>query len=146
MRVHLFGAVVLLLSLTFAAAAQERMRLTRYVYGYKYTFKVFDEDLHKTPSWNPMTEEVPVSPRQAIDVAKVSIARFLPRYDEKWVLDRIELSQLLKDKWVYEIEFRNEELFESQAGPDYAFSIFVKMDGTVVEPDVVPNDGKARVY
>ena len=146
MKVRFVGAGVLLVLLSFAAAAQERMRLTRYVYGYKYTFKVFDEDLQKTPSWNPTAEDVPIPPRKAVDVAKVNIARLLPRFDEKWVLDRIELNQLLKDKWVYEVEFRNDELFQSQTGPDYAFSIFVKMDGTVVEPDVVPNDGKVRIY
>jgi hypothetical protein len=145
MKVRLVGAAVLLLSLSFAAAAQERIRLTRYVYDYKYTFTVFDEDLHKTPSWNPMTEEVPVSPRQAVAVAKVSIGDSSRATMKNGFLiaSREPTDQR---KWVYEIEFRNDELFASQGGPDYAFSIFVKMDGTVVEADVVPNDGKARVY
>jgi hypothetical protein len=53
---------------------------------------------------------------------------------------------LLRNRWICEVEFRNDELMNSGAGPDFYFSIFVKMDGTIVEPEVEPNDGKSRIY
>ncbi|MGH9970880.1 MAG: hypothetical protein ACREBG_24235 [Pyrinomonadaceae bacterium] len=137
-------AVALLLMLSATAIGQERMRFTRYVYGYKYTFKVFDEDLQKLPSWNPEAEDVPISVRKAIDIGKINLERLIPQDHEKWVLNTITLSRIGKDNWLYEIEFQNDELLGS--GPDWTFAIFVKMDGTIVEPEVVPNDGKARVY
>jgi hypothetical protein len=96
------------------------------------------------PSWNAETNETPVSPRKAVEIGRINLVRLLPKDADKWFLLNVTLSRLNKDKWIYEVEFSNEELIPSDR--DWCFSIFVKMDGTIVEPEVVPNDGKIRVY
>ena len=67
----------------------------------------------------------------------------MPKTTEKWCLDGVNLSRMGKDRWIYEIEFLAEEIREDS---DFSFTIFVKMDGTIVEPEIVPDDGKSRVY
>lgn len=144
LRLVISGVALLLLA-SAVTVSQERMRLTRYVY--KYTVKIFDEDIEKMPSWNPETEEAPLSPRKAIEVARENISRFILQDSEKWVLENVSLSQVGSpgsDRWLYQAEFTNNHLLGTEL--DYGFSIFVKMDGTVVEPEVVPNDGTVRVY
>ena len=137
-------AITLLLITSATTLGQERLRLTRYIYGHKYTIKVFDEDFDKMLSWNPETEEAPLSVRMAIEVSQRNLARFISKDTEKWVLDKVTLSQPCKTKWLYEVEFLNLDLLGSEM--DMAFTIFVRMDGTIVEPEIVPNDGKLRVY
>ena len=137
-------AITLLLITSATTLGQERLRLTRYIYGQKYTIKVFDEDFETMLSWNPETEEAPLSVRMAIEVSQRNLARFISKDTEKWVLDKVTLSQPCKTKWLYEVEFLNLDLLGSEM--DMAFTIFVRMDGTIVEPEIVPNDGKLRVY
>jgi hypothetical protein len=142
-RLVVFTFLLLLLT-SVPVLSQERMHLTRYLYGYRYTTKVSDTDLEKMPSWNPETEEAPVSARKAVEVARISLKRLLPQETEKWDLLNVNLSPLTKNKWIYEIEFKNDDLVPSDR--DFCFSIFVKMDVTIVEPEIVPNDGKLRIY
>ena len=140
-------AVTLLLLAPASTLCQERLRLTKYIYGQKYTVKVLDEDIEEMPSWNPEAEEVPLSLRKAVEVARKNLPRFLPKDAEKWALDTISLTQVGKpgsNKWLYQVDFTNFGLLGSNM--DFMFSIYVKMDGTIVEPQVVPDDGKVRVY
>jgi hypothetical protein len=136
-------SVALLLLASAPAFSQEWMRLTRYRDGYRYTFKLTEEEIQKLPSWNPETEDVPLSARKAVEIAQSNLQRLMPKTTEKWCLDGVNLSRMGKDRWIYEIEFLAEEIREDS---DFSFTIFVKMDGTIVEPEIVPDDGKSRVY
>ena len=86
-----------------------------------------------------------MSARKAAEIAQSNLKRLMPKTTEKWRLDGVNLSRMGtdKDKWIYEIEFLAEEI---RMDSDFSFTIFVKMDGTIVEPEVVPDDGKSRVY
>jgi hypothetical protein len=139
---------IALLSLTSAPAFShdtEWSRYTRYVDGSKYTFKVTAQELEKLPSWNPETEDVPFSAREAVEVARTNLVRFV-RTPEKWSLDHIDLTRMTKDKWIYEVYF--DCLSETCGRPDsdWSFMIYVKMDGSIVEPVVEPWDGKVKIY
>ena len=130
-----------------ARIAQERMRLTRYIYGNKFTVRVFDEDIAKMTAWDPEKEESPLSPRKAIEIARRNLPRFITKDTERWMLEGLSLEQIGRpggNKWLYQVAFTNDGLLGS--GMDYSFSIFVKMDGAIIEPEVVPNDGKSRMY
>jgi hypothetical protein len=138
-------ALLLLISVSAFSQDKEWSRFTRYVDGSKYTFKVTAEELQNLPSWNPETEDVPLSARKAIEVAQRNLARFVPTPD-KWTLDHIELTRMVKDKWIYEVYF--DCLSEDCGRPDsdWSFMIYVKMDGSIVEPVIESYDGKGKVY
>ncbi|HYX72922.1 MAG TPA: hypothetical protein VE732_09130 [Nitrososphaera sp.] len=142
---HVVFSIALLLLASIPAFSQEWMRLTRYRDGYRYTFKLTEEEIQKLPSWNPETADVPLSAHKAVEIAQSNLKRLMPKTTEKWRLDGVNLSRMGmgKDKWIYEIEFLAEEI---RMDSDISFTIFVKMDGTIVEPEIVPDDGKSRVY
>ena len=148
MRIRLLNfslALLLLISISAFSQDKEWSRFTRYVDGSKYTFKVTAEELKNLPSWNPETEDVPLSARKAIEVARTNLANFLPTPD-KWTLDHIDLTRMAKNKWIYEVYF--DCLSEDCGRPDsdWSFMIYVKMDASIVEPVIEPYDGKGKVY
>ncbi len=138
---------VLFLLVSDSAFAQDKewSRFTRYVDGSKYTFKVTAEELQNLPSWNPETEDVPLSARKAIEVARKNLGKFLSTPD-KWSVDHVDLTRMTKDKWIYEVYF--DCLSEDCGRPDsdWSFMIYVKMDGSIVEPIIDTWDGKGKVY
>ena len=137
-----------LLVLTFTSTFSQTVewsRFTRYVDGRKFTFKVTAAELQKLPSWNPATEDVPLSVRRAVEAARISLPRFLST-PEKWTLGDINLSPMTKDKWIYEIYFNCDTEDCGRPGSDWSFMIYVKMDGSIVEPVIEPYDGKGKVY
>jgi hypothetical protein len=110
--------------------------------GYDYSIKVSDEDLRDTPSWNPeKADAAPVAMRKAIEIARTNLKRFAPDSTEEWDVEKIALHQMGKDKWLYEVSFY---CFVDRCGGDPeggGFTIYVKMDGTILEPEKTPNDG-----
>lgn len=136
-------ALLLLISVSAFGQEAEWARYTRYVDGSKYTFKVTAEELQTLPSWNPDTEEVPLSARKALELARTNMARLLPT-SQIWSLDHIDLTRMTKDKWIYEVYFGC--LLEDcvRPGSDWSFMIYVKMDGSIVEPVIEPYDGKGK--
>ena len=137
--------LLLLISGTAFSQDKEWSRFTRYVDGRRFTFKVTADELQNLPSWNPQTEDVPLSARRAIEVASLSLSRFLPTPD-KWALDRIEITRMTKEKWIYEVYFNCLTEDCGRRDSDWSFMIFVKMDGSIVEPVIEPYDGKGKVY
>jgi hypothetical protein len=140
-------ATVFLLLMSAAAYSQDKewSRFTRYVDGRRFSFKVTAEELQSLPSWNPETEDVPLSARKAIEVAKINLSRFLPTPD-RWTLDHIDISRMTKDKWIYEVYFDCLSEDCGRRDSDWSFMIYVKMDGSIVEPVIEPYDGKGKVY
>ena len=145
-RLVIFSIVLFLLtSVSAFSQDKEWSRFTRYVDGSRYTFKVTSAELQNLPSWNPETEDVPLSAQKALQVAQTNLAKFLPNPD-KWTLDRIQITRMIKDKWIYEVYF--DCLSEDCAclDSDWSFMVYVKMDGTIVEPLIEFWDGKGKVY
>lgn len=144
---HLIYVTPLLVLMSGAAFGQnvEWSRFTRYEDGKKFTFKVTAVELQTLPSWNPETDEVPLSARQAVLAARTSLPGFLSKPD-KWTLNRIELTPMTKDKWIYEIYFDCTTENCGRPDSDWSFMIFVKMDGSIVEPEIEPWNGKGKVY
>ena len=140
-------APALLLLVSVSAFSQDKLwsRFSRHIDGSRYTFKATAKELQNLPSWNPETEDVPLSARKAIEVARTNLARFLQTPD-KWTLDRIDLTRMVKDKWIYEVYF--DCLSEDCGRPDsdWSFMIYVKMDGSIVEPVIESYDGRGKVY
>ena len=145
-RLVIFSTVLLLLvSISAFSQDKEWSRFTRYLDGNRYTFKVTAEELKNLPSWNPDTEDVPMSPRKALEIARTNLSKFV-QTSEKWSLDRIELTRMTKDKWIYEVYFDCLSEDCGRADSDWSFMIYVKMDGSIVEPLIEPWDGKGKVY
>ncbi len=143
--VVLSPVLILLISLSSFGQDAEWSRFTRYVDGNRYVFKVTAQELEGLPSWNPDTEDVPLSARKAIAVARTNLAKFLPT-SHKWTLDHIDLTRMAKDKWIYEVYFKCPSEDCGRPDSDWSFMIFVKMDGSIVEPVVEAYDGKGKVY
>ena len=111
--------------------------------GFDYSIKVSDEDLRDTPAWNPEKEDAaPVSLRKAIEIARANLKRFAPESTEKWDVEKVALHQMGKDRWLYEVSFY---CFLATCGGDDSggFTLYVKMDGTILEPEKTPNGSKA---
>ena len=138
-------SAVFLLSMSVPAFSQQWTRYTRYVDGQKYTFKVSADELQHQPSWSPENEDVPLSARKAVEIARTNLARIL-KAPEQWLLDDITLSRMGNDRWIYEVYFLCPGEDCGRPDSDWTFMIYVKMDGTIVEPEVAPWDGKSKVY
>ena len=141
------AALVLLMSGAGSSFSQnvEWSRYIRYVDGRSFTFRVTAKELQNLPSWNPETDEVPLSSRKAVEVARINLSRFLSA-SERWSLDHVDVSQMTKDKWIYEVYFHCPSEDCGRRDSDWSFMIYVKMDGSIVEPLIEPYDGKGKVY
>lgn len=103
--------------------------------GYDYSIKVSDEDLAGTPSWNPERDDTaPVSLRKAIKIGRANLKRFAPDSTDKWDVEKVILHQMGKDKWLYEVSFYC-FLARCGTGANDGFTLYVKMDGSIVEPE-----------
>jgi hypothetical protein len=92
--------------------------------------------LKDTSSWNPEKEEAPISLRQAIEIGRTNLKRFVPKANDKWDVLKVQLHRIGwdKDKWIYQVEF-NCFLAKCEDDSD-SFTIWVKLDGTIVEPEI----------
>ena len=145
MKIRLIILSIVALLLTFIPALgqdKEWSRITRYLNGNRYTFKVASGELKNLPSWNPETEDVPMSPRKALEIARTNLSKFV-QTSEKW---NLELTRMIKNKWIYEVYFDCLSEDCGRSDSDWSFMIYVKMDGSIVEPLIEPWDGKGKVY
>jgi len=102
--------------------------------GYDYSIKVSDEDLAGTPSWNPeKTDAAPLALRKAIKIARANLKRFAPDSTDKWDIENVNLHQMGENKWLYEVSFYC--FLAKCPGANVGFTLYVKMDGTIVEPE-----------
>ena len=105
-----------------------------------YSYKISKSDLPDTPAWNPEQEAAPVSIRKALEIARSNLGRFV-KESQAWDLEDMELKQLDKGKWLYSIFFT---CWNKKCVSDYGsdFHIFVKMDGSIIEPVVKRKEAK----
>jgi hypothetical protein len=120
---------------TMLLAAQAETSFTVDYAGKKYEFRIPDQDLQKTPAWAPDQDNLPFSPRRAIDVAKNQIAMLLPNGKE-WRLYEVTLRPI-DNHWVYLVQFL--EPLRADGGSQQVsngFQVVVLMNGTAVMPKI----------
>ncbi len=104
--------------------------------GVTYTYRLSTSDLVNTPSWNPLSEEPPFPMRKALEVSALNLRRFVKDADG-WDVGSISLKQMDTEKWIYEVSFAcNHRECSRKNGSSFIF--LVKMDGSIVEPEVAP--------
>ena len=104
-----------------------------------FRFEITSADLTATPSWNDENENPPLAPRQAVQIARATLLQLMSE-KVKWDLAGIRLRPSdMKDKWFYEIEFREPAHPISIAHPLGGISVYVLMNG---KPATVYRDRK----
>ena len=143
-----FLSVVLLLSLFQLAHGQtnesDQSRLRGFSMGQtfqhdgrEYKYQLSTEDIKDTPSWDPLKGNPPLSMQNAITIARDNLKRFV-KTPKIWQVKSIKLEELDTQKWIYDISFQiKPELIKNS---DINFNILVKMDGSIVEPEIKTNE------
>ena len=119
---------------------------TSFFDGKKFTYEFSAETLKSTTSWNPEHGTPPIALVDLIKSARNGLKRFVPNADSKWVVEGIDLSKVgwEAEKWYYEVKFQ--QYLDGRSGD--SFAVFVRLDGTVVDPvvteDTEPPNVKSR--
>ena len=135
-----FATVFTLLCSTFALSQKEFYEwqtTTVQCNGVESTIKVSLEDLQNAPSWNPETDDAPLSTKKAVETGRKTLQKCVPN-DKDWILWNVELTQLAEGKWFYEVQFRRDLPDDCRVCANNSFVVFVKMDGTIAEPKPRP--------
>lgn len=102
----------------------------------EYKFKVTADDLKDISSWNPEKDNImPLSFQKAVEVGREKLSSFKLTENGKWNLEEISFRHIGKDKWLYKIYF---ECVQEKYKSCGFFSVYVKTDGSVIEPMVTP--------
>jgi hypothetical protein len=110
---------------------------TSFVYkNLTFQYQLSDDDFKHTQSWNPETDESPLSTRKALEVARLNLHRFVQDAD-KFEVEKINLERFEPNKWVFEVGFHCWDNRCSDTA--VSFIVFVKMDGSVIEPQMTAN-------
>ena len=87
--------------------------------------------LLKTPEWKTNESNPPLSPREALRIARLRLPDFVTSPKE-WRLLAVELSQeYCSKRWYYKANFVKHII----ASFPPQFGVYILMDGTVVEPE-----------
>src|ERR1700686_167250 len=109
---------------------------TTFVYNnLTFRYSITDDDFKDTPSWNPEIDDSPLSTRKALDVARLTLHRFVPD-EATFEVEKINLERFEPHKWVFEISFHCWDHRCSDTA--VSFIVFVKMDGSAIEPEGTP--------
>ena len=104
-----------------------------------FRFEITSADLTATPSWSDENENPPLAPRQAVQTARSTLLQLMSE-KVKWDLASIRLLPSdIKDKWFYEVEFREPAHPLSIDHPLGRISVYVLMNG---KPATVYRDRK----
>ena len=109
-----------------------------YAFGKRYAFEISDEALRRTPKWQDDSENPPISARQAIKAADELRRKLVPDTDDfKWFRESASINFIEEPKrcvWevIYVARFQQRE----STGRPMRLSLFVLMDGTIVQPEV----------
>jgi hypothetical protein len=143
MRITLILLALCLLTLSSTKAQAQMMghgHGTTTTIDYKnltFHYNLQDSDFTDTPSWNPETEESPLSVRKAVDIARVNLQRFVSDA-EKFEIEKIKFERFEPHKWLLEISFH---CWDNQCSDtSVSFPIFLKLSGSVIEPKVTPKE------
>ena len=102
-----------------------------------FRYDLQDSDFKDTPSWNPETEESPLSVPKVVAIARVNLQRFVSDA-EKFEIEKIKLERFEPHKWLFEISFH---CWDKQCSDtSMSFPIFLKLNGSIVEPKVTPKE------
>ena len=86
LKALLFSLILLLVSIHISsrvAFAQSQSTSGSIFYGGNaYSYKISDDDLVNTPSWNPAKEDPPLSLRKAVEIARINLRRFVKKADD----------------------------------------------------------------
>ena len=108
--------------------------------GNEYKFKITADDLKDTLSWNPEKDNnAPLSFQKAIETGREKLSNFEPTANNNWSLNEISFRNVGKDRWLYKISF--ECIFQEYRSCGF-FSVYIKTDGSVVEPTITPKTEK----
>ena len=113
--------------------------------GRSLSFQVTSEVASKTPAWPPESENPPLSPRRAQEIARKGMQELVA--DPKaWRLDEIRLVDMGDHlHWIYVVHFmRVSGNDPARLSPDYLDTV-VLMDGTFVKPTLVKSDQRGAV-
>jgi hypothetical protein len=139
-----FTVALLLLFLQFAHAQTSESEQTKlrgfsmsYTFqrdGNEYNYRLATDDVKNTPSWSPLNDDPPLSMQNAVIIARDSLKRFVKNSDD-WKVNSITLKEVDTQKWIYDIGFAclKQECIKKF---DTSFSLWIKMDGSIVEPEI----------
>ena len=131
--------VILWLTCCAIAHAQSIYSTSFTSHSENFRFEITSADLTATPSWSDENENPPLAPRQAVQIARATLLQLMSE-KVKWDLASIRLRPSdMKDKWFYEIEFREPARPISIAHPLGGISVYVLMNG---KPATVYRDRK----
>jgi hypothetical protein len=100
----------------------------------EFKIEFTDEDLAKTVSWSPEKQSPPLSFEKAVETGRNNLKKYIQKAAD-WELEALHYDRVGNDKWVCILEFRSPS---NDAGDSNIFRVVVKMDGTVILPQVSP--------
>lgn len=122
---------------TFAIAAHAEISHSSNAFAKRYTIKISDEILEKSPSWNDDAENPPLSARKAISLANEMKDSLVKDSDEfKWKLQSTSLQPTDGDKWYWLVRYEAKFQGGGSTGVPNHLRLAVLMDGTVIKPIV----------
>jgi hypothetical protein len=134
MKIKPFIFLIIVL-LPASAVFSQTFSLTFFNNGKEYKISLKSSDLKNTPSWNAEKDvDIPLPIREAIEIGRKNLRRFIPDAGDKWSVRDIALNRAGVDKWFYEVDFECPQ--KACAVNARVFNFFVKMDGSVVEPTI----------
>ncbi len=98
-----------------------------------FSYDIPGSDYEKTPSWDPASEEAPLSMKKVVEIARLNLQRFV-KESEKFDIESIFIEEFGTQKWIFQVTFHC--WYESCSNSPASFPIFVKLDGTVIEPKI----------
>jgi hypothetical protein len=108
-----------------------------YVLGQRWDFSVSRNDAEQSPRWSVFLDDPPLSPRQAVQVAKVELNELVPDAGA-WRLNAVRMVPLgVPDGWIYVVEF-GEPPPRPDGGITSSMGIVVLMNGHAVLPTHSP--------
>jgi hypothetical protein len=105
-----------------------------------FTVKFTDDDLAKTPSWDPEKEDIPLSISTITKISRKQLHRYVQN-SESWKIESIKFDRVGRHKWVCVIDFTIEK--KDETGTEENFTVIMKMDGTFFEPEVTARNSSS---
>ena len=110
----------------------ERRVITNIVGEKVFLIEFTDDDLSKTPAWDPEKEAPPIPLPKAIAMSREYLGKFVEN-SKLWQAESIRYELVGKRKWVYIIDFKS---VGNELNTDSIFSLVLKMNGNFVEPKI----------
>ncbi len=107
--------------------------------GKPYKFEVTRAVIERLPDWSPSSEEIPLSPQRAAQLALARYKSLSPSSSNELEISTLSLQRIswFHSKWAYHISFVPHESVRSSEGRnDLPSTMVVLLDGTVVDPVV----------